>query len=99
MLTNGTAPAENYYLVKFASMPYEVFAYGDSPLSAIREARAELYETGADTETDLPSLGGALVRRAVYKEWNNSTWRYRNDGGFIKGENWASEAIDYGMEK
>lgn len=86
MITNGTAPAENYYSVKFANMPYEVFAYGENPLSAIREARAELYEAGADTETDLPSLGGALVRRAVYKEWDYGTKNYTNGGGFIRGE-------------
>lgn len=85
MLTNGTARQENYYRIKFANLGYDVFEYGATALQAI--ARAIM-------DQDNPAeLGGATARPAVYKEWNNATWRYRNDGGFIRGENWGSNDI------
>lgn len=67
-ITNG-----NYYRIKFDSLPYEVYEYGDTALSAISTARADLNATGS-----------ASARNAVYKEWNNGTEHYTNGGGFIR---------------
>lgn len=75
---------ERYWSVKFASMPYEVFAYGVDARSAISEARKDIYFAGNDTETPLPDLKGALVRPAVYKEWAYGTEHFTNGGGFIE---------------
>lgn len=83
MLTNGTAPQENYYRIKFAGMPYDVYEYGATALEAIATSRAEQLEAGLDTDTPL-TLGNATARPAVYKEWNYGTERYTNGGGFIR---------------
>lgn len=66
---------ERYWSVKFASVPYEVYAYAVDARSAISEAKQEL---GGE------ELGGALVRPAVYKEWTYGTEHFTNGGGFIK---------------
>lgn len=86
MITNGTAPAENYYRITFRNVGHEVYEYGATALEAVSTAIDDLLDEGWE------SLGASTVRPAVYKEWNNSSWRYRNDGGFIRGENWASPA-------
>ena len=85
-LTNGTATQENYYRIKFANLPYDIFEYGVNALDAIRHAKAETYSAGYDTETNLGSLGSVTARPAVYQEWDSETWRYTNGGDFIKGE-------------
>jgi hypothetical protein len=83
MMTNGTAPQENYYRIKFQGLPYDVYEYGTDALDAIRHAKAETYYAGYDTETNL-NLGGATVRPAVYKEWDYGTERYTNGGQFLR---------------
>ena len=83
MLTNGTARQENYYRIKFAGMPYDVYEYGATALEAIVTARAEQLEAGLDTDTPL-TLGNATARPAVYKEWNYGTERFTNGGDFIR---------------
>lgn len=83
-LTNGTAIQENYYTVKFAgtdtqaATPY-LWAYGRTALDAIAAAAADWTSEHRDT------LGAAIVRPSVYKEWVNETWRYTNGGDFIRG--------------
>lgn len=91
MLTNGTAEPQNYYRIKFNGLPYDVYEYGATALDAIATAKDEL--ANAHTPLYRSDLGNATARPAVYKEWNNYSWRYRNDGGFIRGENWASQDI------
>lgn len=66
---------ERYWSVKFASVPYEVYAFGVDPFTAIRGAREELGDY---------QLAGALVRPAVYKEWDYGTEHFTNGGQFIK---------------
>jgi hypothetical protein len=66
---------ERFWSVKFSSVPYEVYAYGLDPLTAIYEARQEF---GGEF------MGGALVRPAVYKEWDYGTELFTNGGDFIK---------------
>lgn len=83
MLTNGTAPQENYYRIKFSGMPYDVYEYGATALEAIATSRAEQLEAGLDTDTPL-TLGNATARPAVYKEWNYGTERFTNGGEFIR---------------
>lgn len=78
MITNGTAAQENYYLVNFANGG-ETYVYGLTALDAIHAAYLEI------GDEPRPRMGAATARRAVYKEWVNETWRYRNDGGFIRG--------------
>jgi len=64
-----------FWSVKFSDKPYQTYAWGVDVLSAISEARQEI---------DTPPNSGALVRPAVYKEWNHGTEHYTNGGGFIK---------------
>ena len=66
---------ERYWSVKFSSVPYEVYAYGLDPLTAIYEARQEC---GGEY------MGGALVRPAVFGELDWSTEHFTNGGGFIR---------------
>ena len=66
---------ERYWSVKFATVPYEVYAYGVNPFTAIYEARQEF---------EGEAMGGALVRPAVYKEWDYGTEHFTNGGDFIK---------------
>lgn len=70
---------ENYYRVKFANVPHEVYAYGDNYKTAIWNALDDLLDAGQPEP-----LGNASARLAVYKEWNYSTWRYTNGGNFIR---------------
>lgn len=63
-ITNG-----NYYRIKFDSLPYEVYEYGQTALEAIATARK-----------DVDGGGTAIARNAVYGEWKCSTMCYRNDG-------------------
>jgi hypothetical protein len=72
--------SDKYWSVKFSTMPYEVYAYGADPFTAISEARAELLTDAMDTTP----LGGALVRPAVHKEWDFGTEHYTNGGDFIQ---------------
>lgn len=88
-MTNGDLK-ENYYRVKFANVAFEVYAYGSNYREAIWNALDDLLDQGHPEP-----LGNATARQAVYKEWVYPSWRYRNDGGFIRGENWASEDIAY----
>ena len=82
MLTNGTANPENYYRIKFAGLPYEVYEYGQTALEAISTAKDEL--ANARTPLYRKDLGNAIARPAVYKEWNNGTQHYTNGGDFIR---------------
>lgn len=75
---------QNYYRLRFSNDVSEVFAFGDNIEQAIANARHDM----SDIE-----LGSVYARPAVYGEWKHETWRYRNDGGFIRGENWASTDI------
>lgn len=83
MITNGTATPENYYRIKFAGMPYDLYEYGATALEAIATARTETLEAGLDTDTPL-NLGNATARPAVYQEWNYGTERYTNGGDFLR---------------
>lgn len=76
----------NYYRIKFANLPYDTWEYGNTAKEAIQQARQNFEDYGK-------YLGNATARQAVYKEWNYGTWRYRNDGGFIRGDNWGSSDI------
>lgn len=71
---------QRFWSVKFATMPYEVYTFGVDPFTAISGAREELLTDAMDTTP----LGGALVRPAVYKEWDYGTEHYTNGGEFIK---------------
>lgn len=82
---------DRYFRIQFSGLSYDLYEYGATALEAIKNARQELDGLFA-------TLGNATARPAVYKEWNNSSWRYRNDGGFIRGENWASQDIMKGLE-
>lgn len=82
MLTNGTATPENYYRIKFANVPHEVYEYGTDALEAIKAAQDEL--ANAYTPLKRSDLGNATARPAVYKEWNYGTERYTNGGGFVR---------------
>jgi hypothetical protein len=66
---------ERFFSVKFARVPYQIYAYGIDSLTAISSAREELGHEG---------LGGALVRPAVYKEWDYGPEHYTNGGDFIR---------------
>lgn len=79
MITNSTATEENYYAVKFANTPI-LFSYGINALEAITAA-AEDY-----TSKHRSTLGAAIARPAVYKEWIYAPWQYKNDGSFITSE-------------
>ena len=79
-MTANLETEERFWSVKFSNMPYQVYAYGVDPLHAIREAGAELLTDAMDKTP----LGGALVRPAVYKEWNHGTEHYTNGGDFIR---------------
>jgi hypothetical protein len=77
--TNTTATdEETYYRVKFANVSYEVYQWATSAKAAAWDALDELLDSGYPEP-----LGAAAIRPAVYKEWNNSTWRYQNGGNFI----------------
>jgi hypothetical protein len=78
MITNGTATQENYYAVKFANTPL-LFSYGPTALDAIKYAAADYTSEHRDT------LGAAIARPAVYKEWVSETWRYTNGGDYLRG--------------
>jgi hypothetical protein len=74
MITNlETEP--RFWSVKFADKPYAIYSWGDDAINAISAARQEV-----DTATN----SGALVRPAVYKEWNHGTEHYTNGGDFIR---------------
>lgn len=77
MITNGTAEPQNYYRLKFAGLPYDLYEYGATALDAINNAKQELDGLFA-------YLGNATARPAVYKEWNYGTERYTNGGDFIR---------------
>ena len=77
MITNGTAPAENYYRITFRNVGHEVYEYGATALEAVSTAIDDLLDEGWE------SLGASTVRPAVYKEWNNGTEHYTNGGDFI----------------
>jgi hypothetical protein len=66
---------ETFWSVKFSDKPFQTYAWGVDVLTAIRGARQEV---------DTAPNSGALVRRAVYKEWNHGTEHYTNGGQFIK---------------
>ena len=78
MITNGTATQENYYTVKFSNTPW-LWAYGDTALQAIKAAAEDYTSEHRDT------LGAAIARPAVYKEWDSETWRYTNGGDYLRG--------------
>lgn len=77
MITNGTATPENYYRVNFTNGG-ETWAYGLTALDAIKTAAADLNEPRH-------TLGAAVARPAVYKEWVSETWRYTNGGDYLRG--------------
>jgi len=77
MITNGTASPENYYVVKFANVPYELYAYGETAIQAVSNAFDDMLDEGREP------LGASIVRRAVYKEWNYGTEHFTIGGNFI----------------
>jgi hypothetical protein len=74
-MTANLETEERFWYVKFADRPFNTYAWGTTPLTAISEARQEV-----DTKPN----SGALVRPAVYKEWNHGTEHYMNGGDFIR---------------
>ncbi len=82
MITNGTADPQNYYRIKFTGVPHEVYEYGTDALNAINTAKDAL--ANAHTPLYRSDLGSALVRPAVYKEWNHRPEQYTNGGQFIR---------------
>lgn len=81
MITNGTATPQNYYRIKFAGMPYDLYEYGATALDAIATAKDEL--ANAHTPLSRKDLGNATARPAVYKEWNYGPEHYTNGGDFL----------------
>lgn len=82
----------NYYRLSIQNFG-EYFEYGNSTTEVIATVRRDFEQTTRLAGLPPRPLGGITVRRAVYGEWKHETWRYRNDGGFIRGENWASTDI------
>lgn len=71
---------ENYYAVTFRNYPNATrYAYGQTALEAIDNARDGMWEDGYSTPYLSPR-----ARVAVYKEWNYNTNQYRNDGTLTK---------------
>ena len=69
---------ETLYRVHFANAG-EWYVDAKSHKQAILNAIDEALDRGYGN-----NLGAVAVRRAVYKEWNNSANQYRNDGTFIR---------------
>lgn len=69
---------QRYYRVKFANVSHDVYEWAPSARVAIMDALDNLLDDGHPEP-----LGNAAARPAVYKEWNHSAWRYKNDGTFI----------------
>ena len=71
---------EKFYTVTFRNYPNATrYAYGETALEAIENARQGMFEDGYSTPYLAPR-----ARLAVYKEWNNDANQCRNDGTFIR---------------
>ena len=74
-MSHNLETEQRFWSVKFTDKPYAIYSWGDDPLTAISAARQEV-----DTQPN----SGALVRPAVYKEWNHGTEHFTNGGDFIR---------------
>jgi len=74
-MTANLETKERFWSVKFADKPYEIHAWGTTPLTAISGARQEV-ETAPNS--------GALVRPAVFGELDWGTEHFTNGGDFIR---------------
>jgi hypothetical protein len=74
-MSHNLETEERFWSVKFADKPYEIHAWGTTPLTAISGARQEV-ETAPNS--------GALVRPAVFGELDWGTEHFTNGGDFIR---------------
>lgn len=71
---------ETYYAVTFRNYPNAThYAYGETALEAIENAKDGMFEDGYRTPYLSPR-----ARVAVYKEWNYNANQYTNGGDFIR---------------
>ncbi len=79
-MTNATD--QNFYRVSINGLG-EFYEWADTALNAIALVRTDLVHT-AHRNGEALTLGSAIARPAVYKEWDNLPEQYTNGGGFTR---------------
>jgi len=78
-MTNSTEP--NFYRVSVTGHG-EFFEWADTALNAIALVRTDLVHT-AHRNGETLTMGSAIARPAVYKEWDNLPEQYTNGGQYL----------------
>ena len=66
---------ERFYAVQFRNVTSPVYLWAENASVAMLDAIDEVLDSGHNNDT-----GGALVRPAVYGEWDCASHHFHNDG-------------------